>query len=358
MHVKKDSKGKWEVFLYVKVLGSDKTKLKHKRGFDTKKEAISWAEQFKLKQNNRLDMDFESFYQIYKDDMKNRLRENTIRTKDYVVELKILPYFGKKKMIDICAADIRKWQSMLMKENYSQTYLRTINNQLSAIFNYAVKYYDLPRNPCQQAGTMGKSKADEMQFWTLEEFEQFIGAVEDKPMSYMAFKMLYWTGMRLGELLALTIADIDFDKSKIRINKSYQRIKGKDVITEPKTRRGNREVALPNFLVEELRDYVNRLYGYSENDRLFMMTKSYIEHEMLRGIEISGVKKIRVHDLRHSHASLLISKLGAEPKLVADRLGHEKIQTTLDTYVHLFPKQSQELANQLDELILKEGEDE
>lgn len=131
--------------------------------------------------------------------MKARLRENTIRTKDYIVELKILPYFGEKKICDIKAADIRKWQNDLIKQKYSQTYLKTINNQLNAIFNYAVKYYDLPKNPCAQAGSMGKGKAEEMNFWTQEEFETFVGVVKDKPVSYMAFKILYWTGCRLGD---------------------------------------------------------------------------------------------------------------------------------------------------------------
>jgi integrase len=352
LHVKKygTDAGKWEVFLYIEDSTTGKKKLKHKRGFTTKRDAVAWAEQFKLQQNNNLDMTFQSFWQLYREDMKNRLRENTVRTKDYIAELKILPYFGKKKMSEIKAADIRKWQNELMKEEYSQTYLRTINNQLSAIFNYAVKYYDLPKNPCKQAGAMGKGQAEEMNYWTQEEFELFVGCIKDKPVSYMAFRTLYWTGCRLGELLALTLEDFDEEEKTLRINKSYQRIKGRDVITEPKTEKGKRIIALPDFLVEELKEYVSRLYGVTAKDRLFLITKSYLEHEMIRGVELSGVKKIRIHDLRHSHASLLISKLGAQPNLVADRLGHEKIQTTLNVYSHLYPNQSRDLADQLDTL--------
>ena len=146
----------------------------------------------------------------------------------------------------------------------------------------------------------------------------------------------------------------DAEEKTLRINKSYQRIKGKDVVTEPKTEKSKRIITLPDFMVEELKEYTSRLYGMIKTDRLFMVTKSYLEHEMLRGVELSGVKKIRLHDLRHSHASLLISKLGAQPLMVAERLGHEKIQTTLNTYAHLYPNQARVLAEQLNEL---NGED-
>lgn len=204
---------------------------------------------------------------------------------------------------------------------------------------------------------MGKGKAEEMQFWTKSEFEQFVAVIDDKPVSVMAFKVLFWTGCRLGELLALELKDFDYEKKLLRINKSYQRINGRDVITEPKTEKSKREITLPTFLAEELNEYVNKLYGLADNDRLFGITKYYLEHEMKRGVEKSGVKKIRIHDLRHSHASLLIS-LGTSPNLVAQRLGHEKIQTTLNTYSHLYPNQARDLAEQLESLNVGEEDEE
>lgn len=349
---KNEERGYWEVLFYYKDY-TGKRKQKHKRGFKTKKEAVAWAEQFIVQQSHNLDMTFQSFWELYRNDMSQRLRENTVRSKDYIVELKILPYFGERKIADITAADIRHWQNSIMKHGYAPTYLKTINNQLSAIFNYAVKYYDLPRNPCTQAGGMGKGKAEEMQFWTQEEFEEFIEAVRDKPRSYYAFLTMYWTGVRVGELLALTLSDFNAEEKTLSITKSYQRINGRDVITEPKTAKGKRVITLPEFFVAELEEYTGKLYGMMAYDRLFMVTKSYLEKEMIRGVKLSGVKKIRLHDLRHSHASLLISKLGVQPKLVADRLGHEKIQTTLATYSHLYPDQARDLADRLD--VLMEG---
>lgn len=352
MVTKNEERGYWEVFFYYKDF-TGKRKQKHKRGFKTKKEATEWANRFINQQANNLDMTFQAFWELYRDDMAQRLRENTMRSKGYISELKILPYFGKKKIADISAADIRQWQNTLIKQGYAQTYLKTINNQLNAIFNYAVKYYDLPRNPCVQAGSMGKSHADEMSFWTQEEFEMFVEYVRDKPVSYYAFLTMYWTGIRVGELLALTLADFDADERTITISKSLQRIQGRDVITAPKTAKGKRIITLPDFLVTELLEYTEGLYGISEKDRLFQVTKSYLEKEMIRGTKLSGVKKIRLHDLRHSHASLLISRLGAQPGLVAERLGHEKIQTTLQTYSHLYPNQSRDLADQLENLNAK-----
>ena len=224
MKAEKDKKtGKWLIqYRYTDWQG--KRRKSTKRGFATKREAEEWLRNFLITQKADFDMKFADFWKMYCADMETRLREHTMRTKKYIVELKILPYFGNKRVNDITAADIRQRQNELIKMGYSPTYLKTINNQLSAIFNYAVRYYDLKSNPCAKAGSMGKSKAEEMDFWTGEEFRRFIDSVMNKRRSYMAFMTLYWTGMRLGELRALTPADFDFETNMLSITKSYQRI--------------------------------------------------------------------------------------------------------------------------------------
>ena len=235
MKAEKDPKtGKW-LIQYRFTDWQGKRRKSTKRGFATKREAEEWLRTFLVTQKADFDMKFEEFLKMYYADMETRLREHTMRTKKYIIDLKILPYFGQKRVNDITAADIRRWQSELIKKGYSPTYLKTINNQLSAIFNYAVKYYDLKGNPCTKAGSIGKSRAEEMSFWTIDEFRQFVDCVMDKRQSYMSFMILYWTGMRLGELLALTPADIDLEKHTISITKSYQRLGKKDVVTPPKT---------------------------------------------------------------------------------------------------------------------------
>lgn len=229
---------------------------------------------------------------------------------------------------------------------YSPVYLKTIHNQLSAIFNYAVRFYDLRSNPAAKAGNMGKAKNGEMLFWTKDEYEKFSFAIMDKPQSFYAFEMLYWCGIREGELLALTPADFDFDRKTVSINKSYQRLNKRDVITEPKTKKSNRVVQMPNFLVDEMKEYMSMLYGLNKNDRIFEFTKSYLYKEMKRGTQASGVKKIRVHDLRHSHVSLLI-EMGYSAVAIADRVGHESIDITFN-YAHLFPSTQSDIADKLD----------
>lgn len=347
MKAEKDPKtGKWLIqYRYTDWQGNRKKSTK--RGFSTKREAEAWLRNFLLVQQADFNMKFEDFLDLYYADMQTRLREHTMRTKKYIIDLKVLPYFGKLRMNEIKPADIRKWQNKLMQQGYSATYLKTINNQINAIFNYAMRYHDLKSNPCSKAGSIGKSNAEEMNFWTKQEFSQFIDCLMDKHQSYIAFLTLYWTGMRLGELLALTFQDLDFGKRTISISKSYQRIDRRDVITPPKTPKSKRVISIPEFLSIDLQDYTNSLYGIEADDRLFPFTKYFLEHEMQRGIKISGVKRIRLHDLRHSHASLLI-EMGFTPLAIAERLGHERIETTMNTYAHLYPNKQNQLADQLD----------
>jgi len=235
------------------------------------------------------------------------------------------------------------------EKDYYETYIKAINNQLVAIFNYAVKYYDLKEKPCHKASSMGKKNVEEMLFWTKDEYTKFIEYVEDKPQSKIAFETLYWTGMRIGELMALTLADIDFDNKTITINKSIQRLGKEDVVTAPKTPKSNRVIPITDFLCEDLKNYTNTLYDIKPNDRIFPFTKYFLHHEMDRGCKKDSVKRIRLHDLRHSHASLLV-ELGFTPLLIAERLGHEKIETTLNTYSHLYPNKQNKVVDALEKL--------
>ena len=193
---------------------------------------------------------------------------------------------------------------------------------------------------------MGKAKNGEMQFWTKTEYLQFIEAMMDKPRSFYAFEMLYWTGIREGELLALTSADFDFEKRTVTINKSFQHLNGRDIITSPKTEKSNRTIQLPKFLCDEMQDYLKMLYDVGLEDRVFPITKSYLHREMDRGAKEAGVKRIRIHDIRHSHVSLLID-MGFSATAIADRVGHESIDITYN-YAHLFPSKQAEMADKLD----------
>ena len=329
---KEDKTGTWRV-IYRYTDWNGERKQTQKRGFKTRREAQAWEHEQLNKKNADLDMKFKSFVELYTADVKTRLKENTWATKEHIIRTKLEPYFGKLKMCAITPQQIITWQNELINyrdeqgKAYSPVYLKTVNNQLSAIFNHAVKYYNLRENPCKKAGSMGKKKNREMQFWTKEEYLKFAGAMMDKPLSYYAFEMLYWCGLREGELLALTPPDFDFEKRTVSITKSYQRLNGQDLITTPKTEKSNRVITMPKFLSDEIQDYLKMLYDIEPDARMFTVTKSYLYREMERGAKEAGVKRIRVHDLRHSHVSLLID-MGFSATAIAYRVGHESIEIT------------------------------
>ena len=350
MAVYKDG-DKWRViYRYTNYKGERKQT--QKRGFVTKREAVAWEHEVMLRSESKLDMTFSSFFEIYEEDKKKRVKENTWESKSHIIRTKILPFFGERKIAEIEPKDVIAWQNELLAykgengEVYSPTYLKTIHSQLSAIFNHAVRYYHLPSNPAQKAGSMGSEEHKEMLFWTKEEYLKFADAMMDKPISYYAFEMLYWTGIRCGELLALTPKDFNFERQELIINKSYQRLNGRDVITTPKTKKSNRTIKMPKFLCEEMQEYIGMLYEIGEDERLFQITKSYLHHEMDRGAKAAGVKRIRIHDLRHSAISLLI-EMGFSALAIAERVGHASIDITY-RYAHLFPTKQTEMADKLD----------
>ena len=303
---KNKENGSWYVVTqYTDWTGERKPKCK--RGFATRREALEWEQKFQQQNAGDLDMSFEAFCEIYTNDLKARLKESTWQTKENIIKTKLLPYFGKRKINEITTKDVIAWQNELLayrdekRKPYSQTYLKTLHNQLSAIFNHAVRFYDLHSNPAAKAGNMGTEERREMLFWTKEEYQKFAEEMMDKPVSYYAFQMLYWTGIREGELLALTPADFDFERGTVKISKTYQRLKGQDVITSPKTKKSNRTIQMPDFLCQEMQEFFKMQYGLKKKDRIFSVTKSYLHHEMDRGAKAAGVKRIRIHDLRHPY---------------------------------------------------------
>lgn len=348
--IKNEKTGTWEVRTYYKDWTGAR-KQKTKRGFAKKSEALEWERAFKLKDELNVSMKFKDFVDIYLADIRPRIKYNSFLTKKHIIETKIIPYFGGRKLDEIRPADVIQWQNEIMKmtkengEQFSPTYLKTIHNQLSAILNHAVNMYDLKDNAARKAGSMGKEEAKEMLFWTQDEFQLFLEQVADKPLSYYSFEILYWTGIREGELLALTPADFDFEKKTLRINKSYQRIEGQDVITEPKTPKSNRIIVMPDFLAMEIEDFISRLDGIKPTERIFTISKSYLNYEMERGSKLAGVKRIKVHGLRHSHISLLID-LGYSALAIGERVGHEAVDITYH-YAHLFPTVQTDMAAHL-----------
>lgn len=307
-----------------------------------------------LKAEGSPQMMFADFIKVYEADKRPQLKLNTWLTKKAIIDNKILPYFGQKKLDEITAQDVIAWQNALAKavvpstgKPYSKTYIRTVANQLSAVLNHAVKYYGLAKSPYAKVDKVKKAKPLNVDFWTKDEYLKFADAIMDKPLSFTAFEVLYFTGIREGELLALTPIDFDFGKNLLRITRSYQRIHGEDIITDPKTAKSIRTIAVPDFVIEEINEFIG-LEGIEPDERLFKITKSYLYREMRRGCETSGVKVIRVHDIRRSHVSLLID-LGFSALAIADRMGHEAVDITY-RYADLFPNVQSDMARALESL--------
>ncbi len=353
MPATKDKNGTWvSRFYYLTYTGEKKQSFK--RGFKTKKEALEYEREFLSTKNFSSNIKLKKLAELYLDDIKHRLKETTLLSKKGIIDDKIIPVLGERNIEDITPVVVRQFQNELLAykdkngNGYKPTYLKLLNNCLSTILNYAVKFHDLSSNPCVKAGSIGKKSAGEMHIWTVEEFEKFINVVKD-PELFVAYNMLFWTGMRIGELLALTYEDIDFNNCSIKINKTYSKKNGKILITTPKTPGSKRVVSVTENIIKIIKEYRAKIYDSKSTDRIFNYHVEHYRKKMKDYAKEVNIKIIRVHDLRHSHASLLIH-LGVNPVAISKRLGHDRLDTTLNTYSHLYADSNDELIKKLESL--------
>ena len=245
-----------------------------KRGFSTRKEAKDYEAKFLAEVTNSCSMLFEDVTVKYMENRKlKNLKTSTLSNKQFIIDKHILPTFGKKEVNAIKPVDIEAWQKALLndKANYASTYIYTINNLLNSILYYAERVLGLPRNPSASTEKIGKARNDYFNYWTHEEFNKFITMLLDKKANAkagikrkcndyilsMAFILLFYTGLREGELLALTGNDIDIANRTITINKTYKQIKGQELITPPKTKSSNRTLSITESLAENLKSFIN-----------------------------------------------------------------------------------------------------
>lgn len=338
-----------------------------KRGFKLRKDADKWAanelpaliRKLEQKQSDTEGMTMSELIEEYLEDARldEEIEETTMATKNSCINNHILPYFKEKLILELKARDIKDWQRHLKGitlpngKPYSQTYLRTIENQLSAIFNYAVLYYDLPKNPI--AKRMGSKDAPEATIWTVDMYRKFQKHIEDKPAFYYAFEVFFWCGVRLGELLAITPNDIDFEGKVLNINKSMKLLDGKLTAGKTKTLSSVRKIALPDYLLDELREYLDSIGHYDDYTRIFPLSKTSIHSVIDKYSEVAGVPRITIHALRHSHASLL-ENIGVPLTSIKRRLGHatkdKKDVTT--TYTHSYDSSDVMVARLLNAVAL------
>lgn len=254
----------------------------------------------------------------------------------------ITPYFENLDVSKIDNMTYLGWTNQIKKKNYSNRYNENIYFALKKFFDYLEKMYDIKNVP-KKYGKFINTKVEikKINFWSLSEFKQFINVVKD-PILHCFFNLLFFTGLRKGEALALRFNDLI--DNKLRINKSITKdcFNGKRLELTPKTKNSNREILIDLILKNEilkLKEYYStRFENFNDNFYIFggssSLAPTTIERKKNIYCKIAGVKQIRIHDFRHSHATLLYSNK-VNIKYIQQRLGHSDISTTLNTYVHL-----------------------
>lgn len=258
----------------------------------------------------------------------------------YEVECRIrnhlLPTFNNKPVAELQAVDVLNWQNSLAE--YSQSYKVILRRLFNSIIIYGEKYHnidnkltnkvDMPRSPNQAT--------KEMQVWTVDEFKAFHSALDPSSPYALFFEFLFLTGCRKGEATAL--AKDDVSDGVVKISKSLTRkvVGAPYKIVSPKNAQSVRSVTLPKAFTDKLKALANTTTGSFLFGGVAPLSDSSIDKTFSVGIQNSGVKKIRIHDIRHTHASMLISN-GVSIVAVSSRLGHKDVKETLNTYAHFMP---------------------
>lgn len=301
---------------------------------------------------------FSELVEKYMKHSEIRKKETTCGTKESIINTKILPYFKDELVAKISVEDIEDWQDTILEattkqgERYSQTYIRTIRSQFTAIMNYAVNKLGLPYNPLDRADMIGEKDGNDRAFWTLDQYKKFRNFIAEKPQYFYAFEVLFWTGMRMGEMLALKPNDFDYENLTIRVDETYTKFKGKNLVTAPKTKSSTRTIHIPQTLADELKEYMDSIYGLEDDDRIFHITKSGLHKELDRGVKLCKIPDVCVHSLRHSCSSFLQSEIIKAPEvIVSSILGHSKKKTMTGRYSHAYEDDLIEVAKRINDVM-------
>lgn len=331
---------------YVKFKYKDwqgKTHNTTRRGFGRKKDAIAYEHDYKLRAQQNPSLTINALVKEYLADYKLNRKESSYRNVKRIINNHVLPDFDNYTVNSITPYHIKQWQNSLAEKDYSLSSIKTFNNVFNTLLNYAVKYHGLPSNPFNVTGTTGRMQTS-LDFWELDEFQKFISAVED-PVYKVIFNILFYSGLRVGELMALEVEDFDFDRNTISISKQYN--DDYNSVTIPKTASSVRTVTLPPSIMAMVKDLFDSYYEIPRPRPFSYVSRKGIRFVMDRAAEKAGVHKIKIHDLRHSHASMLIRQ-GINVAAIAQRLGHSSATTTLNIYSHVYQNDDKHIANILE----------
>ncbi len=288
-------------------------------------------------------LSFNDLWTEYNDYMKLRLKKQSYRKEYNNYKNHIIPFFGNYLVKNITSRVYLQFMNKLDESSYSYSFKKSIHTCMVSILNYAVKFYDAPYNIASKVGgfNKGKSKPKKINFWTYEEFKKFISVIDDELYNSF-FNTLYFTGMRIGEITALTWND--FKGDFLDVNKTISKEKdenGNYIINAPKTEKSIRKIKLDKELIKSIKKIHNKqkkMINYNNNWFIFGGEKPLSQTTLTRKkdnyCKIANVKKIKLHEFRHSHATLLLSQ-GVPVTVISQRLGHSDITMTLNTYSHL-----------------------
>lgn len=346
---KNEKRNTWYASFYYKNWTGKRIR-KKKEGFATRKQAVDYEREFIEISEGQCTMRFSSLIKIYMDDSKNRIKLSTYVTRKSIIFKHILPFFRNMAINRITPTDINHWQNWILAKNTKKSaqYLHKLNSQLSTIFHFAERFYKLKKNPVKLCSMIGSTKRKKLSFWTVRKFKRFIKAIDGQEPFCTIFNVLFWSGIRRGELLALRPSDFDFEKNRLYVSRNIVFINSKAYLSSLKTDRSERQINIPGFLAEMVKKYI-QTRNIKDDEFLFYYLPSYLMDKIRLYSVKAGLQPIKIHDFRHSHASLLIEQ-GFSPLLVAQRLGHKDVTTTLKFYAHLYPNKQKKVAKKLDVL--------
>lgn len=362
---KKMDNGTWAVrFRYINASGEEKQTML--RGFKMKKEAEQAYADFLIKTQShkkikKQSLTFREVYYAYAEHYRQNNAVSSVLDFERIFKAFILPHFADKEISKIEKTDLLKWQTNLCKSDYSHMYKCKIRGFLSSFYTFANRYYDIP-NIMRSVSTIKRLEPKkEMQIWSPDEFKRFLSVVTEQVYA-KAFSFFYLTGVRLGELQALKWDCIDFENKTAKISRSASRkkpqgaIKGQVRYTIGKTKNAssNRVISLPQSLIMQLKELKCTSKFSTDNDYIFTLTGDCLPEQSIRNkikqySNVANVKPIRIHDFRHSHASVLLGS-GIPVLEVSRRLGHANATQTLNTYAHLLPNSSDKIITVLDKI--------
>lgn len=367
MAIYKDKKrNSWYFRVYIEDKNGSK-KQKCRSGFKTKSQARDEELKFISSYNKDIEkIIFSDLYNIYIKYKKQNLKLQSYMAMCSRFENHILPYFRDYEIKNITNTIYVDWKQSIDDKGLSYSFKRSLHTCMVGILNYAITFYNLDTNIAVKVGNFSRrSVVKSINFWTYNEFLQFINNIDDI-VYYSFFYTLYFTGMRLGECLALNWNDLE--DGYLYIHKNMMKVKNeKDntMITTPKTSSSIRKIKLDNSTIEllnNLKNYYQNFVGFSNDWYIFggimPLARTTIGRKKTKYCKISNVKEIKIHDFRHSHATFLLSK-GVPITVISKRLGHTNISMTLNVYSHLIPEDEDKsitLINEINEKNIKKRE--